>query len=239
MTKRDILNKAIYICYPLDYDRYVNYNVEGKTIHRLPLPPKGMMYDRWPRNENHFINPYHRKYSLPLLEKLLKFGYKEDDFFLQERYSGGFDISMLHPKKKFSFDVYGYNRGEYKENITFDELIQGKEGELTEYHLLYRYPHECSRIINKDVDSNRILLVSGDSQMIPDISVLACYFKEVWYFDNRANVKAEDILKEGEFTDILIELNGSDIKQYTETNISNKENLMGNRKTIQKFQYYY
>ena len=105
--------------------------------------------------------------------------------------------------------------------------------------MLYRYPHECSRIINKDVDSNRILLVSGDSQMIPDISVLACYFKEVWYFDNRANVKAEDILKEGEFTDVLIELNCSDIKQYTETNISNKENLMTNRKTIQKFQYYY
>ena len=77
MTKQELLDKAVYIQYPLNYTTYKQYNV-GKEINKLPLPEKGMMYDKWKYNDNHFIPLYHRKYSLPLLEKVLKFGYNEN-----------------------------------------------------------------------------------------------------------------------------------------------------------------
>ena len=39
--------------------------------------------------------------------------------------------------------------------------------EKTKYHKMYRYPHETSLITNNSINSNRILLLSGDSTNIP------------------------------------------------------------------------
>ena len=105
MTREELLDKAIYIQYPLNYSTYKQYDV-GKEIHKLPLQERGMMYDNWKYNDNHFIPLYHRKYSLPLLEKVLKFGYNESDFILKERTSNGFDISVLYPKKEYIYMKY-------------------------------------------------------------------------------------------------------------------------------------
>lgn len=54
MTREELLDKAIYIQYPLNYSTYKQYDV-GKEIHKLPLPERGMMYDNWKYNDNHEI----------------------------------------------------------------------------------------------------------------------------------------------------------------------------------------
>ena len=219
MTKEELINKAVYIQYPLTYTSYKNYDV-GKKIHKLPLAEKGFMYDGWKYNENHFTTKYHRKYSLPLLAKVLNFEYNENDFTLIERKSDDFDISMLCPKHKYEYEIYGFNHNEYFDNITYNDLINcpfNKDG-ITNYHKLYKYPHENSRIINKTVNNSRILFISGDSQMIPDLSVLSCYFKEIWYFDNRDEIALMDKWKNVIFTDVLVEMNNNIQTQYLDLN---------------------
>lgn len=218
MTKQELLDKAIYIQYPLKYGEYKEYDIEG--VHKLPLPKKGEMYDGWEYNTNHFIPSYHREYSLPLLDNLLKFGYDENDFTLVERKVKGYDLSILYPKNKYMYEIYGFNENEHFNNLSYDDIMVSKANFInaTEYHKQYKYPHANSRLINKTIDNNRILFLSGDSHMIPDILVLCCYFKEIWYMDNRDGLTLSNKWKDINFTDVLIELNWMDQKQYDSIN---------------------
>ena len=54
--------------------------------------------------------------------------------------------------------------------------------------------------------------------MIPDIPVLCCYYKEVWYFDNRYRVKLCDKFKDVNFDQVLIQLNNNSITKYLNEN---------------------
>lgn len=123
------------------------------------------MYDGWALNTNHFTTAYHRQYALPLINSLFNFGFNENDFELVERKSGIFDISTLCPKKEFKFEIFGYNSNEHFDDISYDELKNNDNtpANITDYHKLYRYPHQCSRIINKTIVSDKKLFISGDS----------------------------------------------------------------------------
>ena len=227
MTKQDILDKAIYIQFPVTYGGYKEYNIPN--VNRLPLPKKGEMYDNWPLNHNHFTTEYHRKNVIPLLNNILHLNYNENDFTILPK-SGqsnncSFDISLLKPKKEYVYEVFGYNRNEHFDNLSFDDLTRNdsKKGGITDYHRMYKYGHESSRLINKTLEkegNNRILFLSGDSQLIPDIAFLSCFFKEIFYIDNRDRLSLADKYKDVEFTDIIIEINNNPIKQYTEVNLS-------------------
>lgn len=216
MTKKELLDKAIYIQYPLKYDTYKTYQIE-KVIHKLPLPKDNEMW------ANHYIGKYHRDNSLPLLAKLLNFNYDENDFTLREKYVNGYEISSLIPKNRYIYEICGFNRKEHLDNIDFNELIKcdikNSKIPLTEYHKQYKYPHENSRIINKTIDSNRKLFISGDSQMIPDIPVLSCYFKEIWYADNRDNLTLANEWEKIEFSDVIVELNCGSKDDYLIKNL--------------------
>jgi hypothetical protein len=233
--KQELLNKAIYIQYPLGYSQYREYNIE--EINKLPLPENGMMYDKWAKNTNHFTTEYHRLYSIPLLCKLLKLDYNESDFIFDERNSGDFDISILKPKIEYRYEVYGFTRDEHFEDLSFDDITTNTSinDDITDYHRLYRYSHECSRLINKTIKSKKILFISGDSQMIPDISFLSCFFKEIWYFDNRQKLPLFDKCKKTKFTDVLIELNHLPIEEYVNTNFksNNIDIFIGTQKTFE------
>ena len=215
MTREELLDKAIYIQYPLNYSTYKQYDV-GKEIHKLPLPERGMMYNGWQYNINHFVPTYHRKYSLPLLEELFKFGYDENDFILKERKFNWYDLSILYPKKEQKYEIYGFNDNEHFDNLSYDDIMTSKAKFInaTAYHKQYKYPHSSSRLINKTLESNRVLFISGDSHMIPDVLVLSCYFKEIWYMDNRDKLSLGDKWKNITFTDVLIELNWMNQEQY-------------------------
>lgn len=213
-----MIEQAIYIQYPLTYDLYQDISLD--KINRLPLPQMGMMYDDWENNNNHFTTEYHRRYVIPLLSKLLHISFVKSDFVLQKRKSGTFDISIYKPKQEYSYEIYGYTRGEHFDNLNFDDITTNTSilEDVTDYHRLYRYSHESSRLINKTIDSNRKLFISGDSQFIPDISFLSCFFKEIWYFDNRDEMKLADTWKDEVFTDVIIEINNQCLSAYTETN---------------------
>ena len=219
MTKEQLLEKAIYIQYPLTYNVYKEYNI--KNIHKLPLHKVGEMYDKWKYNSNHFTTEYHRNYSLPLLNKLLNFGYNKDDFTLKNKTSNGFDISMLCPKAQYEYEIYELNNGQFFDNINYNDLLTKSKANFinaTDYHKLYIYPHKCSKITNKTINNGRLLYISGDSQMIPDLPILSCYFKEIWYMDNRDNLTFNNKYKDIVFTDVLIELNYMEQKQYVDIN---------------------
>ena len=219
MTKKDLIDKAVYIQFPYSYTTYKQYSV-GKEINKLPLAERGLMYDGWAKNNNHYTPEYHRKYVLPLLSKLLNIDINIDDFVEDNRYSGKYNISLLHPKKEFRYEIYGYTRGEHFDGISFDELVKNTStnDDITDYHRLYKYSHECSRIINKTIDNERKLFISGDSQLIPDVSLLSCFFQEVWYFDNRKNLTLSDKWVDVNFTDVLIELNCTEAWTYVDRN---------------------
>ena len=132
---------------------------------------------------------------------------------MEKRKSENYDLSFLKPKKDYKYEIYGYTRGEHFDNLSFDDITQNNstKKDITDYHRLYKYGHECSRLINKTIDNNRKLFVNGDSQMIPDIPFLSCFFKEVWFFDNREKDKLLEKYKDVIFSDVLIALNcGSD-----------------------------
>jgi hypothetical protein len=221
MTREELLDKAIYIQYPLNYNEYKDFKI-NKEIIKLPLPQSGMMYDGWEFNDHHFTTEYHRLYSFPLFCKIFELQFNDNDFILDSRNSNGFDISLLKPKKGFRYEVYGFTRGgEHFDDLSFDEITNNdsKNNDITDYHRLYRYSHECSRLINKTIENDRKLFISGDSQMIPDIGFLSCFFKEVWYFDNRNCLNLSDLYRDVEFTDVLIGLNQADMWAYLIRNL--------------------
>lgn len=218
MTSDELIDKAQVIQFPTSSKVYKSYHFDGKEIHRIPLA-EDSMYVGYNLNHNHFLPWYHRKYVLPLLSELLELGYKESDFILTERKSReGFDLSYMRPKIDCIFSLHGLERDEKKDNIGFDGLMES-DSNLTEYHRQYAYPHECSIVRNHTIANNRKLFISGDSQMIPDIPWLACFFKEVWYFDNRGEKCFKSLYEPVVFSDVLIELNANDLSKYTVTNI--------------------
>lgn len=223
VRKSELLEKANFIQYPLTYGKYKNYST--KDIIKLPLPQKGEMYDGWNKNENHFTTEYHRLYSIPLLCKLFGINYNENDFILDIRNCGKFDISILKTKSEYKYEIYGFTRNEHFDNLSFNEITTNTSisNDITDYHKLYRYSHECSRLINKTINNNRVLFISGDSHMIPNISFLSCFFKEIWYFDNRKNIDLKDKTDGIIFTDVLVELNHLSEAYYINQNIQFKQ----------------
>ena len=77
----------------------------------------------------------------------------------------------------------------------------------------------CSRIVNKTTTSNRILVLSCDSQMIPIIPVLSCYFKEIWALDNRSHHSFINEINIDEVTDVLIAGGFGPESKYLDTNL--------------------
>lgn len=217
ITKHRDITK--YIVYP-SKNKICNCDLFPPDATKLPIV-RNSMYKTYALNEHHFKPFYHIDYVLPTIEKLLHFGYNVNDFKLVERRHEGYDVSYLAPNKRRRFDVYDLTDDTFFRNMSFDFIRNGKNRDesLTQYHNLYAFPHKCSRIINNGVHNGRTLVISGDSQMIPIIPVLACYFKEVWYLDNRDGVSHTQGLDELDVTDILIAGGYEEENKYLETNL--------------------
>lgn len=178
---RESLRKKARILQVPNRGKYQDYGSIGPIV-KTPILP-GITYETWPLNEHHFKPFYHKRYILPTIFKLFESSYRPFEFREVAQTYKGYDISYLVPKRNYRFEVYGYSVGEHYQDVGFDFLRSGTSG--TEYHKLYRYYHSCSRVINLTRRFGKILFISGDSTLIPDIPVLACLYREVWYFDNR------------------------------------------------------
>ena len=54
--------------------------------------------------------------------------------------------------------------------------------------------------------------------MIPDIPILSCYFKEIWYMDNRNNLTLSNKYKDINFTDVLVKIGRTEQSDYLDKN---------------------
>lgn len=212
MNKQELIDAGKFIQFPNSKTSYKNYGElpGSQTITRLPLTDR--MYTNWSLNSNHFQTSYHIDTVLPIIAEVLDIRFSIDDFTLDERKADDrFDISVLKPNQDFVFDIYGLSTDEFFADVKYDFLTSSHltSAGLTEYHKLYRFSHLCSRIINKTTAFSRTLFISGDSQMIPDIAHLACYFRELWFMDNRNNSSFSRLYEEIRFTDVLFELNNN------------------------------
>jgi hypothetical protein len=72
--------------------------------------------------------------------------------------------------------------------------------------------------------------------LIPVISFLSCFFKEIWYFDNRDDKVLSDKWRNVEFTDVIIEMNWTETWTYLDRNFKEMENnvdiFIGTQKTF-------
>lgn len=213
MTREELLEKAIYVQFALS-GTYKDYGING--VYKIPYHDTNDVYYKWKKNEHHFTTEYHRKYVIPLLCNILGLEYNMNDFIVINKQFEEFDISFLKPKKEYKYEVYGYTRNEHFDCLSFDDITTNNstKKDITEYHRLYKYGHECSRLINKTTDIERKLFISGDSQLIPDIPFLSCFFKEVWFFDNREKNILKDKYSEHEFSDVLIGLGYGTYNDY-------------------------
>ena len=164
------------------------------------------MYETYSFNEHHFKPFYFNEYILPEINNILEIGYNINDFEYIEKDDNGHDVSYLMPKCEYKFDLYGLSNNDVRLNVDFNELrcCNLTSFDITSYHKLFAFPHMCSKIINKSIDNNRVLVLSCDSQMIPIIPVLACYFKEIWALDNRSRQEFIKDINIDEVTDVLI-----------------------------------
>jgi len=202
--------------------RYVDYGDYINSI-TLKFPViENSTYSNWKRNEHHFTTKYHFTTVLPMLSQVLGFEYDAKDFYMLQRCYEDFDISMIAPNKGHLYDVINYIDGEKLTNVGYMSLVYSGSGlcdQNTEYHKLYRYGHQCSMILNKTVDNERKLLISCDSQMIPSIPILSCYFRQIVILDNRINKCIFEDIKDIEFTDVLFAIGYEGLEKYVRRNL--------------------
>lgn len=192
MKREELIDMAKYIQFPYNNEIYKDYYETVNPI-KLPIIKNGnVLYKGMPKdNGHHYTTEYTYKYVLPTIDKLLNFSFSLDDFNLINVNNGKYDLSYIRPKTNDRYTIIDFTNnniqtGEY--NILFNQEFF--KNPL--YRELYRYPHTCSKIVNETSKSSRVIMVSGDSQMIPSINPLTKYFKEVWYFDNRTGYFKEN-----------------------------------------------
>ena len=235
MKKEDILEKAKYILFPYMNKIYDEsyLSLVNSTIIKLPIikdDNNDIMYDKMPTNKHHYTMYYHINYVIPILNKLFNFGFNINDFNLINYDTKYGDLSYLKPKEKFHFNVICFTDNT-NEILEYEDLKPINNNEIS-YRDLYRFPHKCSKIINLSKNNNKKIFISGDSQSIPDIPLLACYYKEVWYFDNRTGksidwttidknktIPFSNYYQNTIFDDVLIQLYKNPLWWYTDINL--------------------
>lgn len=187
-------------------------------------------YDGWYTNEHHITFESYYKLILPFMSKCMEnFNFNIEDFKLVEKYSKDkkFNVSYLVPKDtnlKFSFERNGEKIFENKGfGYLHDMKTKRPEDEglfLTEYHEIFRGTHTCCIVRNETIDSDRSIFISGDSMMAPIIPILACYYKEVVFMDNRDGKSHKDYYEDKMFDDIIIQMTeGISINKELSTNL--------------------
>ena len=124
----------------------------------------------------------------PYLATVLGFPYKRSDFNLYKYEEDDMVCSFLWPKKEMKWTV-SINQETTAEHEGFECLTNLEKkypgDKNSAYHRIFCASHCSSRIINESLPDGESLLISGDSYMIPVAPILACYYHEVVYLDNR------------------------------------------------------
>lgn len=209
MNKSDLLQKAKYIQFPLLNGNYKQYSTDYKII-QLPLISEDQYKSSYPLNEHHIKPLSLFNKVMPIIDDIFNINFNQNDFNIEiiqdSRYNK--EIPMPIAKNDYSFDCISLFRNEDAfYNITYkDLLITASKDARTRWHQLYKFGHECSILDNKTNCNGRKLIIIGDSQMIPLVTMLSIYFQHITYIDNRKNYPIFDKIKNIEYTDVLINL---------------------------------
>ena len=190
---------------------YMEFKTNSNKVFFLPTNGSGDRYSNMALNSHHYTTKYHYDIVLPLLNSLFNFGFDISDFDLIDKlHKEGdfcFDLSFLFPKNDKKFNVNGLDYDiSYISNYNGLICNSNCPDEIynTEYHKLYAFPHSCSIIENLGDNNGKTILISGDSQNVPHVPILAYYYKKVYYMDNRENKSHFKWLKDAKFDDIIV-----------------------------------
>jgi len=208
---------------PWSWSQYTDFFKDKKVIDIGWLNVKFL--DGWFGNEHHLYPDNFYKMILPLMSLYIKnFNFNISDFEYVPYFTknGNFDLSYLIPKNKDLRFTIEKNNKVLAEHEDFS-CLHGMDGKGTfdsDYHRLFRGYHSCCKIVNETIDNEKKLFISGDSMMIPAIPILACYYKEVVYMDNRSENSYKKYYENVIFDDVIFQmLEGKNIKKYLIDNL--------------------
>lgn len=157
-------------------------------------------------NRHHCTLKSNYESILPKINERMQFGFSPDDFYkIAYQVDGKENAYFMLPKNDKHFTV---DLPDEKYDGGFLSLIAIHRGGgefTTNYHRLFIGAHRCCRILNKGENNSKKLLVSGDSMMIPLIPIMAYYYKEVVFLDNRGGYSFRDYFKGRTFDDAVYE----------------------------------
>ena len=202
------------------------HDIWTKSVHDAHLDLINGTYDgrrlldmrqfRFDYNKRNLANIHHVaiasyvKIVYPYLADILRFPYKRSDFNLYKYEGDDMICSFLWPKKEMKWTV-SINQETTAEHEGFecltniDKKYPGDKGSA--YHRIFCASHCSSMITNESIPDGESVFISGDSYMIPVAPILACYYREVVFLDNRYNADGpsnEPYYKDKVFDKVLI-----------------------------------
>lgn len=229
MKHLDILEKAKYIAFPVWDGNYLNtvpnHFVDDLMEQRFPsgkvhhLYYSNETYINSPKNEHHYTTNYNYKYVVPVILDLFGIKFDVNDYDKisynltypeSNKPDAVSDFSYLKPKKETRFYVYDriLNKGKEMNNLFRnwgDADMTYPDWSYSDYHNFLYCAHSCATIENLNLKHGPTLLISGDSQMILSIPILANYFSKITVLDLRVDVDISDLWKNSYFDYALIE----------------------------------
>lgn len=165
--------------------------------------PEGYIKD--PPNAHHWTTSYVWNNIIPMLAKDYNLVINTDDFTLIDFRNNWGDLSYHQPKIKSDFVYHDMENSIILYGGNEILRVRTDEDGISDYHRLYRGAHKVSYIENKSVQTDRVLLINGDSMTIPVIPILANYFKKIICLDNRSkhDTKYENLVDWDEITDYM------------------------------------
>jgi len=202
MKYNEIIEKSKIICYPCVHDDY-SVSVDIGTIGLMDrfFPGKGVdvafgkgdIYKTYFANNHHFNIMWQQSVVAPCIMGLFGMCFNMNDFcrtpYTLRTGDDLQDLSFLKPREEQSFSVTDIESGCVVEK---DSLFRDDSDDFcmetyayTNYHRFLWCAHKCALIKNNRIRNGKSLIVSCDSQMIPVIPILACYFGEILHLDRR------------------------------------------------------
>ena len=153
----------------------------------------GPIYGTYPFNEHHYVVGWQQTVIAKTVLEMFGIRFCLSDFEFKPYYVRDrnyiYDLSYYMFRGEQSYTIVDAETGSVvrKPDLYRDMhdnfLIQDRS--VTEYHRLLWCTHKCALIINNNLPEGKTVLISCDSQMVPVISVIAPYFREILYLDRR------------------------------------------------------
>lgn len=190
--------------------QFFNNNSELKHINNISVlkNSKKDLYCNYDSNHHHWTTKRVWEYAVPVLaEKLdLNIDFKAFDKMIYIRDGQDLSFHRIKNENEFLFDVYRLDDLQtcVKSGSNMDAVrCLDDKTVKTNYQTLFTIWHGSGIIKNRSVKNCRKLLYNGDSQSIPIIPILAYYFEEIMFLDNRTDMSYRSTIDEFKFTDYV------------------------------------